>query len=110
MTEIIGEISATSGRMEGSATTKLTTTATTIMTARELKAAIKYNACLATMVMFQARHWVKDNIRARGDKISHYSAREITELAEDYLAQPGRREAIVECVKPWIEDFLFKKR
>jgi len=97
-------------------TTKLTTnplgqeTTATVMTAKDLKAAIKYRACLTTMVRFQARHRVRDNIRAQGHKISQYSAKDIAQLVEDYLAVPEQREAIVENVKPWVNDFLFKKR
>ena len=45
--------------------------------------------------MFEAKKVVKATIRAKGQRISDFSAREITLLAEDYLAQ-HRAELIAE--------------
>jgi len=46
--------------------------------------------------MFEAKKVVKATIRAKGQRISDFSAREITLLAEDYLAQ-HRAELIAEA-------------
>jgi hypothetical protein len=49
---------------------------------------------LATM---RARQAVKDQLRREGLKVSHYAAREITLLANDWLAQ-HREEVMPECL------------
>jgi hypothetical protein len=63
------------------------TKATTTLSAKELAQQIRYNACVRTFAKMQARGKAKEQIRARGDKVSHYSAREISEMAEVILAQ-----------------------
>ena len=68
-------------------TTKLTTNQTERTTAKALAQQIKYNACVRTFAKMQARGKAKENIRARGDKVAHYSAREISDMAEVILAQ-----------------------
>src|SRR5215472_17354288 len=83
-------------------------TTATVMTAREAAQQIKFRACLATAVLHKARSRVKDHIRAEGGKVHHYSASEITELAERYLAEPGHRESLMELVRPWVEALIFK--
>ena len=85
-----------------------TATTATVMTAREVAQQIKFRACLHTAVLHKARTKVKDQIRAKGDKVHHYSAREITELAERYLAEPGHREVLMELVRPWVQELIFK--
>jgi len=62
-------------------------TTTTVMTAKQLAQQIKYNGCVRTFAMHQARGKAKEQIRARGDKVAHYSAREISEMAEVILAE-----------------------
>ena len=93
--------------MEGVATTILNTK-TAKEVARELKTAIQFRACLATAVLHKARTRVKEEIRAKGDKVHHYSARQISEMAERYLAEPGHREVLMELVKPWVTAMIFK--
>jgi len=83
-------------------------TTATVMTAREAAQQIKFRACLHTAVLHKARTKVKDQIRAKGDKVHHYSAREISELAERYLAEPGHREVLMELVRPWVTEMIFK--
>jgi hypothetical protein len=68
-------------------------TTTTVMTAKELKQQIQFKACLATAVLYKARGKVKDQLRAAGLKISGYSARDLTVLAEEYV-QHHREELI----------------
>ena len=63
------------------------TTTTTVLSAKELAPQIRYNACVRTFAKMQARGKAKEQIRARGDKVSHYSAREISDMAEVILAQ-----------------------
>jgi len=88
----------------------VTTNLTTNPTAREIAQQLKFRACLAHAVLFKARGKVKDQIRARGDKIAHYSAREITELANQYLAQPGHREILTQLVLPSVHERVFKTK
>ena len=57
----------------------------TVLTARELAQQIRYNGCVRTFAMHQARGKAKEQIKARGDKVSRYSAREISEMAEAIL-------------------------
>jgi|307.fasta_scaffold180228_2 hypothetical protein len=63
------------------------TTATTVLSAKELAQQIRYNACVRTFAKMQARGKAKEQIKARGDKVSYYSAREISDMAEVILAQ-----------------------
>jgi hypothetical protein len=63
------------------------TTATTVLSAKELAQQIRYNACVRTLPKMQARGKAKEQIKARGDKVSYYSAREISDMAEVILAQ-----------------------
>jgi nucleoside-triphosphatase THEP1 len=77
-----------------------------VLTAREqakaLKQQIQYRACLATAVHHRARNKVKANIRAEGKKVHHFSMREINELAEELLKQPGQREAMIRDCEGWV--------
>jgi hypothetical protein len=94
-------------------TTNLTTnqaTTATVMTAKELLQQQRFRACLHTAILHRAKGRVKENIRAKGDKVSHYSAREIAELAEQYLEQPGHKESITQLVLPWVHELIFKTR
>ena len=83
-------------------------TTATVMTAREAAQQIKFRAYLAHAVRFKARTRIKDQLRAAGLKVSHYSAREISELAEDYVQH--HREELTTAVRPWVEQMIFKKR
>ena len=82
-------------------------TTTTVLTARELAQQIKFKACLAHAVLYSARNKVKDQLRAAGLKISGYSARDLTALAEEYVQH--HREELIQSVKPWVEELVFKK-
>jgi hypothetical protein len=83
-------------------------TMATVMTARELVQQQKFRACLATAILFRARGKLKDQLRAAGLKISGYSARDLTALAEEYVQH--HREELVESRRPWVEQLIFKKR
>ena len=83
-------------------------TTTTVLTARELAQQQKFRACLATAVLYKARNKVKDEIRARGDKVQLYSAKELSQMAEEYLAKPGHREILIQSVLPWVHELVFK--
>jgi hypothetical protein len=39
------------------------------------------------MMIFNAKKVVKEQIRARGDKVGHYSSKSLVLLAEDYIAK-----------------------
>ncbi len=47
----------------------------------------EHRTAVATLAMLNAKNAVKAQIRARGDKPAHYTAREIAILAEAHLAQ-----------------------
>jgi hypothetical protein len=78
------------------------------MTAKELKQQIQYRGALHTAVMHNARTRVKEQLRAAGLKVNHYSAREITELAEEYVQH--HREELIEAVRPWVRELVFKTK
>ena len=79
------------------------TTATTVLSAKQLAQQIRYNGCVRTFAMHQARGKAKEQIRARGDKVSHYSAREISEMAEVILAQ--NYEEYLKKARAWADDW-----
>jgi hypothetical protein len=83
-------------------------TTTTVSTARELAQQIKFKACLAHAVLYSARNKVKDQLRAAGLKVSGFSARDLTALAEEYVQD--HREELIEAVKPWVEEMVFKSK
>ena len=83
-------------------------TTVTVMTAREVAQQLKFRACLHHACLFRARGKVKDQLRAAGLKVSHYSAREISELAEDYVRH--HKEELIQSVTPWVTQLVFEKR
>ena len=86
----------------------MTTATTTVLTARELAQQQKFRACLAHAVLYSARNKVKDQLRAAGLKISGYSARDLTALAEEYVQH--HREELIQAVTPWVEKLVFKTK
>src|SRR6516164_4283362 len=100
LTEITREFNATRWRMEVLVTTKLTTNST----ARELAQQLKFRACLGHAVLYSARNKVKDQLRAAGLKISGFSARDLTALAEEYVQH--HREELIEAVTPWVKELV----
>jgi hypothetical protein len=54
---------------------------------RALEKMQRHRAAVITLAMQRAKKIVQTNIRAMGQRLSDFSAREITLLAEDYLAQ-----------------------
>lgn len=53
----------------------------------------QYRAAVITIARYRARRRVQEQIRAKGLKVAHFSAREITEQAEAYLAK--HREELI---------------
>ena len=82
----------------------------TVMTAKELRAQIQRRACTVALCRLQTKDRVKEMIRAEGGKVSQYSAKDLAIMAEDYLNDPVHREEILAKVKPWVEEFLTKRR
>ena len=78
-------------------------TTATVLSAKELAQQIRYNGCVRTFAMHQARGKAKEQIRARGDKVSHYSARDITEMAEVILAQ--NQDVYLKKARAWADDW-----
>jgi hypothetical protein len=78
-------------------------TTETVMTAKELAAQIRYNACVRTFAKMQARGRVKADIRARGDKVAHYSAAQISEMAEVILAENPAE--YLDRARAWADDW-----
>jgi hypothetical protein len=95
--------------MEVVVTTNLTTNPTaTVLTAREVAQQIKFRACLGHAVLQSARNKVKDQLRAAGLKVSGFSARDLTALAEEYVQH--HREELIQAVRPWVEELVFKSK
>ena len=93
----------------------MTTNLTTIpvgqeMTAKELKQQIQFRACLATAVLNKARNKIKDHIRAEGKKVHHFSACEISAMAEELLKKPGERERMIADCENWVRELVFKAK
>ena len=70
--------------------------ATQILSSKLLERMQQHRHALIVLAMQRAKKVVKANIRAKGQRISDFSAREIALLAEDYLAQ-HRQELIAEA-------------
>ena len=77
---------------------------------REQAQQIKFRACLAHAVRYKTRNKVKDQIKAAGNKVSNCSARELSQMAEEYLAQPGHQEILIQSVLPWVHELVFKPK
>jgi hypothetical protein len=84
------------------------TATTTTLSAKELALQIKFKGCLHHAVLYRARNKVKDQLRAAGLKISGYSARDLTVLAEEYVQH--HREELIEACRPWVEELVFKSK
>ena len=53
---------------------------------RELKQRRAYHLAIRCLAMYAAKRMIKDEIRARGLRVSAFTARQLTELAELYFA------------------------
>jgi hypothetical protein len=82
----------------------------TVMTAKELAAQIKFRAAVVTFIKLQARDRIKQRIRADGQKVSAYTARELSEMADEYLLDPAHRDELVAKAREWAKDILTKRR
>src|SRR5262249_17870786 len=60
---------------------------TSLSPKRTLERLRQHHQAVIVLAMQRARKVVKANIRAKGQRLADFSAREITLLAEDYLAQ-----------------------
>jgi hypothetical protein len=58
---------------------------------RALEKLRQHRHAVLTLALMRAKKAVQANIRAKGHRLSDYSAREISHLAEDYLVQHGVR-------------------
>jgi hypothetical protein len=85
-------------------------TTATVLTARELAQQQKFRACLATAVLHRARNKVKDQIKAEGRKVHHYSARDLSAMAEELLKKPGEREKMIADCEGWVRELVFKTK
>jgi hypothetical protein len=50
------------------------------------------------LAQIRARQAVKDQLQRKGEKVSHYAAKDITTMANDWLAQ-HRAELMPQCVE-----------
>ena len=85
-------------------------TTATAMTAKELAAQIRFRGCVATLVRLSAKNKVKELLRAQGKKVHHYSARELAEMAEEYLAVAEHREEPVAKASELAKVILARRR
>jgi hypothetical protein len=107
MTENIQQFDTTQERIEGVATTKLTTAKELLQHQRQHQ---RFRACLHTAVLHRARGKVKDQIRAENRKVHHYSAGEISAMAEELLKKPGERERMIADCEGWVRELIFKAK
>jgi hypothetical protein len=63
---------------------------------RALERIQRHRQAVIVLALLRAKKVVKANIRARGQRLADFSAREIALLAEDYLAQ-HRQELVAEA-------------
>jgi hypothetical protein len=57
------------------------------------------------LARYIARDAVRDQIRARGEKVAHYSARQIVELADDWIEEHQAeitRELVMRRWERWL--------
>jgi hypothetical protein len=84
----------------------------TVMTAKQLAAQLRYQqqyrGAVATLCHLAARNKVKELLRASGRKVHHFTAREISEMASDYLL--AHREELIENAKVRATQILAKRR
>jgi hypothetical protein len=79
-----------------------------VIAARELARQIRLRTATATFAHQAAKRRVKDQIRADGGKIWDYTARDLTLMADQYLAE--HREELIPQARIWAEEFLTKRR
>jgi hypothetical protein len=60
------------------------------------------SALFVTAAMYRARQEIKNQLRARGEHVAQLSARDITLLAEQYLAE--HRQALMEEARAMVMD------
>ena len=73
---------------------------------------IRITTAAHVLSMLRARQHVKAELQRRGEKVSHYAAREITALASEYLAE-HRAELLPDAIKTterWLLEGVFGKR
>jgi len=81
---------------------------TTVLTARELAAQLRLRGAVATLAKQQAIRRVKQQVAAQGRRVHEFTARELSPMAEDYLAQ--HREELIAKAKVLAEEILAKRR
>ncbi len=72
----------------------------------------RMRSAVFTLALYSAKKAVKRQLQAQGLKVAHYSARDITILAERYL-NDHRTELIAEAketVECWVAEGFFGKR
>jgi hypothetical protein len=80
----------------------------TVQTAREMKAQLRLRCATATLAKQQAKKSVTKMLAAQGRRVHEFSAKELSLLAEDYLAK--HREELMAKAKVCAEEILTKRR
>jgi len=75
-------------------------------------AAIRITTAARVLARLRARHKVKDQLRKQGLKVSHYSARDITAMACEYLIKHWSElmPPAIETIERWTLAGKFGKR
>jgi hypothetical protein len=79
----------------------------TMLTAKEMMAQIRLRSATATLAKQQAKKKVKALIAAQGRRIHEFSAKELSLLADDYLAE--HRDELMAKAKVVAEEILRKR-
>ena len=82
------------------------TTEVQVLTAKELLAQQRLRAATATMARAKAKDKIKQQIRARGGKVSNYSFKELSQLADEYLS--AHREELMPQAAAMAEQIVRK--
>jgi hypothetical protein len=80
---------------------------TNVMTARELAAQLRLRCATATLAKQQAKKRVTKMLAAQGRRVHEFSAKELSLLAEDYLAK--HREELMAQAAMVAEQILRKR-
>jgi hypothetical protein len=83
-----------------------------VIATNSLSPAERLKSAVFTLALQRAKTAVKRQLQAKGHKVAHYSARDITMMAQAYLDQ-HRAELIAEAkatVECWVAEGFFGKR
>ena len=79
-----------------------------VLTARELQRQLQIRAATGTLAKQRARKIVIEQVRAKGERISDYTNRDLSIMAESYMAEHW--EELFPRARALAEEILTKRR